>query len=311
MLPKYKILIIENVEKNKMDFLEKYYMLVNKISNRKPFNQDDHAKLEMLGYNINGQYVGQKYIAEYFTPIHDSRNSMIYISQSKRYIRKCYKELSTHFLNEVFIYTLLAKYNIVGLAPRILEVGYNTFSKIYFITLEYLPNSYELGRFSSDNLIDFITKANILHTLGIVHNDIKPDNLILANDNVYFIDFEFCKVSYPFSNTKGMKTLNRHTPLYAPPEKLGNDALVAFNLEYRDDIWSIGITIIEAFLGIDIFKDCTVLRQLRAAIREKITEENLRQMIHSQELAEIIIAILLKRISTDEIIKQVTRLIYY
>lgn len=316
MLPKYKKLIIENVENNKVKFLNKYYGQINKILSRHKFDQNDITILELLGYNLNGLYIGFCDISEPFNLLNSSRNLNIYISKSRKYLRKCYKEINTHFLNEVFIYTTLSRYNIIGLAPKLIEVGYNKFCNQYYITLEFVENIYELGRFSTDNLLDLIFKLNKLHILGITHNDIKPDNLILSKSNVYIIDFEFCKVEYPFireiiaGKVMPLTSINRYTPLYAPPEKLNKDSVVKFEMKYSDDIWALGITIIEAYLGIDLFKDCQVISQLRAAIREKITEESLRNMIHSQELADIIIDILIKRITTSEIINRVTRLIY-
>lgn len=310
MFPKYKHLIIGNVEDYKTLFLEKYYMLINKIQNRPTLNQEDIIRLARLGFNLNGQFIRTRLLGEYFMPM-DKNKPNILISVSKQYLRKVYDSINTCFLNEVFMYTLLLKYNIHSFAPKLVEVGYNEISSQYYITVEYVPNRYELGIFSSENLLDFVLKINKLHRLNISHNDIKPDNLILS-EYVNIIDFEYCKVEYPFTNLDKLMCMSKYTPLYAPLDKLKIPGFVAYNIGYRDDIWSIGITILEAYIGVDIFKDCICIADLKRAICTRLTEENIKNNIipFDTELSELITSILFERINTDEIIKRVIHLIY-
>lgn len=312
MIPLYKKLIIQNVEENKVEFLNKYYAVLNKIQHRAHLNQDDIFKLSLLGYNLNDQYIGTSDITDHFILMQNTRNFNIYVSTSRKYIRKCFKGVNSYFLNEVFIYTLFMKYNLYNITPRLVEVGYNKFIDQYFITFEFIENQYKLGIFSTDNLLDFVIKINKFHLLGITHNDIKPDNLILSPEgNVYIIDFEFCKISFPFKGTRPLLTLDKFTPLYAPLEKLTARSSIDFVVKYSDDIWAMGITILEAYVGVDIFKDCSTVAQLRSSIRTQITEDNLKNMFMSLELSDLMISILINRADTSCIIEKVTQLIYH
>lgn len=307
-LPNYKRLIICNVEEYKSSFLEKYYMLINKIQNRPHLNQEDIVRLARLGFNLNSQFINTKLLGEYFVPINPDKSNIL-VSISKQYIRKTYRSINTYFLNEVFMYTLLLKYGIESLAPKLIEVGFNEMTSQYYITMEYIPNEYSLGKFSIYDLLDFVFKVNKLHILGITHNDIKPDNIVL-NGNVNLIDFEYCKVTYPFK-TKDLFCMSKYTPLYAPLEKLQIPSYIKYDIGYSDDLWSIGITILEVYIGVDIFKECRCISELKQAIRTKITKENIKNNIlpDDPELCELITSILLDRIDTKEIIKRVIRLI--
>ena len=308
MFPKYKKLIINNVEEYKIEFLNRYYMIINKIQNRPSFNQDDIIRLSRLGFNLNGQFIPDKVVTEYFFPVDVVEKPNVLLSMSKKYIRKTYVNINSHFLNEVYMYTLFMKYNLLDFAPKIVEIGCH-FSQ-YYITLEYLPNYYNLGMFNFDMLVNFILKVNKLHLLNITHNDIKPDNLLLLeNGNINLIDFEYCKVAYPF-RYPNLKSMSKFTPLYAPPEKLKAPGFVDYTLGYGDDIWSMGITIIEAYLGIAIFDECRNVSELKKSIQMQITEDNIKNKLLPNEpgLSNLLISILLNRVSTNEIIKQVTLL---
>ncbi|ETS83296.1 hypothetical protein PFICI_05172 [Pestalotiopsis fici W106-1] len=76
-----------------------------------------------------------------------------------------------------------------------------------------------------------------LHALPIIHDDVKPDNIMWCRDlqHAVLIDFDAAIVMLPTNfNTSG-------TPNYAPPEYL---------LEYKSekgDIWALGITMLFAF----------------------------------------------------------------
>jgi eukaryotic-like serine/threonine-protein kinase len=123
-----------------------------------------------------------------------------------------------------------------------------------------------------------------VHALAIVHRDIKPDNLILADRPsntpiVKVIDFGISK-SAPERDQSGLwaretsKNDRLGTPVYMSPEQLRSSTEV----DARTDIWSIGVTLHELltkalpFEGEDLPQLCTNILlsppvQLRAVRR--------------------------------------------
>lgn len=87
---------------------------------------------------------------------------------------------------------------------------------------------------------DLILGIEYLHAQGVVHRDIKPDNLLLTDDDVLkIVDFG---VSEMFEKSSEMKTAkSAGSPAFLPPElcvaKHGDISGKAA------DIWSMGITL--------------------------------------------------------------------
>lgn len=309
----YIKLIIENVEEFKTKLLDKYYSHLNRLNNREPFSNDDIRKLHLLGFNLNGIYLPNRLINEEFRPINYDK-PFILISKSERYIRKMYQGLRTYFLNELYMYTLLRKYNLTELAPNIIEAGYDERRQQYYITLEYVANHYIRGCFNINNVLDLLCKIQILHDLKITHNDIKPDNFILDEfGKVKLIDFEYCKILYPFQKGRTMVTLNKHTPLYASLEKLMSRDIIPYNFTHEDDTWSIGITLIESYLGVDLFKRCNHISQLKTAIKNYINEEYITNHLipENPDLGRLFSDIFENRPEVSNIIEQVIHLKFH
>lgn len=82
--------------------------------------------------------------------------------------------------------------------------------------------------------------VSYIHRCGLVHNDIKPENIIITrtDNDVKLIDFGLADSdAYYLARTLGC------TPAYASPELLAQEK----NIDSRSDIYSLGIIIKEIF----------------------------------------------------------------
>jgi serine/threonine protein kinase len=97
------------------------------------------------------------------------------------------------------------------------------------------------------NYIGQIIKAlHYLHCHHILHLDLKPDNIMITNDQVKLIDFGSSE--YIFGDCI-RSDFNKITIIYRPPECFWPiDGFYYF--DYTSDIWCLGMVIAEIFSGI-------------------------------------------------------------
>ncbi len=87
------------------------------------------------------------------------------------------------------------------------------------------------------------------HSAGVVHRDLKPDNIYLVHDDdrevVKILDFGIAKVGLgnASSNTRTGSLLG--TPFYMSPEQ----ARGAKSVDHRSDLWSLAIIVFECLTG--------------------------------------------------------------
>jgi len=136
------------------------------------------------------------------------------------------------------------------------------------IYLEYLPDptlsSYiqNISTLSETLAVKIIYNladaVHYLHSLGISHHDIKPENILYNCDNntIKLFDFGLAVTVDPLCPTSNC---NGGSPLYMAPEVLMKQVHNVF----LSDIWAIGIVLYEMLIGKSPFQTCENITDLQ------------------------------------------------
>lgn len=155
------------------------------------------------------------------------------------------------FRNEVLVARRLAHPNIV----RLYDFG-NTGGGYYFISMEYVSGHSLADRIYHQrrNKLSFEEILHVLyqiglgiahaHAKGVVHRDLKPDNILISeNKEVKITDFGLART---LDVDRGFTATGEAvgTPHYMAPEQIRGDAV-----DGRCDIYSLGIIAYELVVG--------------------------------------------------------------
>jgi len=134
-----------------------------------------------------------------------------------------------------------------------------------YMVMEYLAGT-DLGRMLNasgplpvDRAVDYVLQAcealAEAHVAGIVHRDIKPDNLFISTTAggtsvLKVLDFGISKMSAKRTTSGGVRELTEAgdkfgTPVYMSPEQL----LASGGVDARADVWAIGVVLYELLTG--------------------------------------------------------------
>ena len=113
------------------------------------------------------------------------------------------------------------------------------------------------------DVIDALASA---HKRGVVHRDIKPDNVLLAENHGYVTDFGVAKAVSEATGRQQLTTVGvaLGTPIYMAPEQAAADP----HLDHRVDIYAVGVLAYELLTGRPPFAGGTAQQILAAHLTE-------------------------------------------
>ena len=139
-----------------------------------------------------------------------------------------------------------------------------TDSKVPFIVMELLEGTDLAHRIQSEGQLAPSFVATVVsqlckaleraHEKGVVHRDVKPENIFLTNEGgevfVKLLDFGIAKTEKLTKKTTSsrrstMAGESLGTPFYMSPEQFKGSK----ELDFRTDLWSVGIVVYESLTG--------------------------------------------------------------
>ena len=95
--------------------------------------------------------------------------------------------------------------------------------------------------------VQILDALEFCHNHGVLHRDIKPQNIILRPDGqAVLVGFELAKLWDPNDPRSWAATRVMGTPEYAPPERWG---LQSWHIDALSDVYSLGATLYHALTG--------------------------------------------------------------
>jgi serine/threonine-protein kinase len=159
------------------------------------------------------------------------------------------------FKREIRVAASLQHPNILG----ILDSGETPGGQLWF-TMPFVEgeNAYErlekIRQYPTDEALRIITAAasalDYAHEKGVVHRDIKPDNILLAGDEVLVADFGVARAVSEVAQKLTATGMLVGTPTYMSPEQATGDKAI----DGRSDIFALGCVLYEMLAGEPPFK---------------------------------------------------------
>ena len=119
-------------------------------------------------------------------------------------------------------------------------------------------------------LKDVARALEFAHSHGVVHRDIKPDNILLAGSSATVTDFGIAKALSAARDTQPghgltMTGTSIGTPMYMAPEQAAGDPTV----DQRSDVYSFGVVAYEVLAGQPPFDGSSPVKLMQAHFGEK------------------------------------------
>src|SRR5437016_1468511 len=106
------------------------------------------------------------------------------------------------------------------------------------------------------------------HARGVVHRDIKPDNVLIADHHALVTDFGVAKALSRSGGDSGLTSVGvaLGTPAYMAPEQAAGDP----NIDHRADVYALGAMAYEMLAGRPPFTNLSPHQMLAAHVTERV-----------------------------------------
>jgi serine/threonine-protein kinase PpkA len=200
--------------------------------------------IELPGYTIEKQ-LGRGGMAKVYLARHDGLDRLVAIKVLSKDLHGD-RSFSERFIREARIVASLTQQNII----TVYDVGVH--NEHHYIAMEYLPGETlddkikrKLDIRQTLNITKQIASAlDYAHKKGIVHRDVKPDNILFREDGTAVLtDFGIARSTASETKMTATGTVIG-TPHYMSPEQAQGQEIGAWS-----DLYSLGIVLFEMISG--------------------------------------------------------------
>ncbi|MBI3981986.1 MAG: protein kinase [Gemmatimonadetes bacterium] len=149
------------------------------------------------------------------------------------------------------------------------------------------------------------------HRCGLVHRDVKPDNVMISGKHAVVTDFGVAKAVTSATGAQSLTTAGvaLGTPSYMSPEQVAADPLI----DHRTDIYSFGVMAYELLAGRPPFTGVTTQEVLGAHLAEPPPPVTVHRSETPPPLADLVMRCLEKRMadrwgSMDDVLQRLEAL---
>lgn len=251
-----KILNLDS-EMRKVNIFDLDNELVQKIMELEKYmtNINIFQEIDVLKYDENSRFVKLMY------PL---KNEEIKVVVK----RICYDDYYCFYLENIFrevaIHSKLKHPNIISLLDFFIDTKSNTF---YIVTeLAKEGSLYPIKPMAPEKIIDYyfqiLDAIEYCHYNGLIHGDIKPENIVLSGDGIIKL-IDFGGASYISDNNFYAGTLD-----YSTPEFISNTNKIS---TIYSDLWALGVLLYELFCFVPPFESECIFETKRKIINVEYT----------------------------------------
>jgi tRNA A-37 threonylcarbamoyl transferase component Bud32 len=237
----------------------------------------------------------------------------VYLAEDLRHTRKVAIKVlredlaaslgSTRFLREIQIAAQLQHPNILPLLDSGEARGPDGSGPYLFYVMPFVPGQSLRERLAREGELPVHEAVRLLvevtdalahsHQMGVVHRDIKPDNVMMSGRHALVTDFGVAKAISEATGRNTITTLGVAvgTPTYMSPEQASADP----HIDHRSDIYAVGVMAYEMLTGRPPFTGATPQQVLAAHVTEAPDPVSKRRQAISAPLEQIVMRCLAKR----------------